>query len=626
MKLGSSYYPDITAEAEWAGDLANMGKACLSLLRICDFAWTAMEPREGCYQFDWLDRFLNLAQEHGMQVILCTPTAGPPAWLCTQYPQVMVQQRDGTRRAFGGRRDVDMDSPIFRHFASAIATEMGKRYGHHPAVIGWQIDNELIGPEGAPPESHTLEGTFGFRQWLKARYGTIEALNHAWGTKFWSQEYSDWGEVGVPLNPRAVAGQVIDYSRYFTHSQVQFIISQREALRAVVGKQQWISTNSTAVFDRGIDHLEYAKAIDETGWDAYPGAAGNPYPEAFAGLAHDLFRSALGKPFWIFEADSALPDSHVSFLAEMRARGAKAILFWHWRNHPYNAENESDTICDNAGRPDPRRVQLLQQLAGRKELAAELPPALPRRKAAILYSPDCVRPELSHDPYRGKTFRYLDGLIRMYQPARQLGLGLDVARPEDRWEDNKLLLVPSMRLMDAEVARRLSRFVYEGGTVVACAKTAQQNATGVYYLTPGEVLAESFGFVQHRNVNVGPGLVAELDGRNYSCDCWAERLVPGTARVLGRFTGGALLGEAAVMVNEFGKGRVWYAAACCRELNLEIIRRAATECGLKWYENTDLEIGIVPDLCGESAWVCNYSAQVKVFAGQTIAPWNFIVA
>lgn len=150
MKFGTSYYPELIDENEWSTDLTRMRNAGLGVIRMLDFAWTAIEPAEGAYTWDWLDRFLELAHSNKFEVILCTPTATAPAWLVRQYPQIMVVLAESGRREFGGRRDVSVCSAIYRDYAVRLAADLGKRYGNHPAVIGWQIDNELMGPEFAP--------------------------------------------------------------------------------------------------------------------------------------------------------------------------------------------------------------------------------------------------------------------------------------------------------------------------------------------------------------------------------------------------------------------------------------------------------------------------------------------
>ena len=430
MKLGVSYYPEITPEAEWPTDLRHMREAGLTIIRMAEFAWSALEPREGVYEFSWLDRFLDLAHANGLQIILCTPTATPPAWLGTQYPEVYVELADGSRRRHGGRRDMDLDNEIYRHFCVQITTRLGERYGKHPAVIGWQLDNELFGVEGPdlPPGCHTRASTFRFRQYLKRVHGDLATLNARWGTRCWSQEYSEWGQIETPRHPRATLGQWLDYLRWFNESLAGFLRLQAEALRPLIEPRQFITHNSTAIFDRAIDHIALGEAMDVVGWDAYFGAAGSPHRESFTALAHDLFRSAKQAPFLVLETGAMPPHTGraPAFFAEMRAHGAEMAILWHWRGHRAGPERHLETVCDHAGRPWEDRVAILRALAKRPELSAPLPKTYPRRKAAIFFSADCVADFLSPNPYvkRPRPFAYLHTLVETYHAFRRLGVGM----------------------------------------------------------------------------------------------------------------------------------------------------------------------------------------------------------
>lgn len=630
MKLGVSYYPELIAPEEWTRDLEAMREASLTLLRIIEFAWSALEPREGEYRFAWLDQFLDLAHAHGFEVILCTPTATPPPWLLTQFPEILLTPRDGRARTPGGRRDCDTDSFIYREFCGTIARRLGERYGAHPAVIGWQIDNELIGPEMAPPEVHTRDGQFRFRHFLKSKYGSVEALNAAWGTRFWSGEFSDWGEITTPQNPRSTMAHVLDYGRYFTASQVEFIAFQRDALRAVIDPRQWITTNSTGVFSRTLDHVEYAHAVDICGWDAYFGAAGNPYPEAFAALAHDLFRAAKRVPFWIFETNAvALPEqTNAAFWGEMIARGAAAIIPWHWREHRAGAENRSGAICDYDGRPDPARIEFLRGFAARPELTETLPSTFPPAPAAIVWSPDEVRAQNSPDPYLRWPVNYLDALIAAYEPARRLGIFTDAIRLGDDLTPYKLLLMPSHRIFEKKNAARLIEWVRTGGVLVATAKTAHLDEHGVFFRTPGEPLRELLGFEVRRDSrgNEEPSIAWGDDRFRSLAHFEHVESVADDVEVLAHFESKPFAAEPAVLARRFGAGHLFYAAATSRELNEKLLRLASEKAGLEIIAPPEGVI-VLPHLTKPNRrWIFNYSTKPRQWSGATVPPRDFIIA
>lgn len=629
MRFGVSYYPELVDEREWRRDLENMRAARFSVIRMLEFAWIAIEPREGEYDFDWLDRFVELAHGMGFELILCTPTATPPAWLSTQYPEIMVQLRDGSRQPHGGRRDVDVDSEILHHYTREICTALGQRYGQHPAVLGWQIDNELMGPEGLglPPESHTRATTFRFRQYLKHVHGDLATLNRRWGARFWSQAYSAWSEITTPLSLRSTMGQVLDYSRYFSQSQVAYIRLQYAALRAVIAPHQFITHNSTGVFGRGIDHTDYAAELDVAGWDAYPGAAGRPHPRAFAALAHDLFRSAKHRPFWVLETAPINRGVTPAFFAEMRAHGAEAVILWHWRSHRANAEQRNDAFCDYAGEPWADRVEFMHRLADRPELRQDLPRELPCRRAAILYCIDATRTRLTPDTNLKRAEQevgYGRVLIETYRALWQMGVAVDLVRPGDSLEGYELLAMPSARLLGEEDADLIRRFVQRGGTLLGVAKTAHQDRWGAFYPRLGEPLADVLGFTARRDFQPDEPLTVMMnDGQRYECLLHAENLLVSTAQVHGRFEGGGVFdGAPAALTHELGQGKVFYAAGCAPELIHRLAQEAAAHAGIETIE-LGKEVAVLPALTGNGVWVFNHGTQELVAGGTTLPPGDF---
>ncbi|WP_269522639.1 beta-galactosidase [Coraliomargarita parva] len=624
MRFGTSYYPEITDESEWEQDLQNMRTACLDTLRILEFAWSAIEPREGEYQFDWLDRFMDLANSLEFKVIIGTPTATPPPWLTTQYPEMMIVSRDGLRHQPGGRRDADVCNDIYQHYSVEIAKVLAERYGQHPAVIGWQIDNELMGPEAAPPESHSRSATFRFRQYLKRVHGDLATLNQRWGTRFWSQEYSDWGEIGIPANKRSTMGQVLDHSRFFSESIRHFIQLQYDVIRPIIDPSHWVSTNSTAIFDRGLDHQDWAKVVDTVGWDSY-------FSTAFASnaLGHDLFRSAKHQPFWIFETNSLPEPIQPAFWAEMLAHGAQGIIMWHWRNHPANAENETQTFCDWGGTPDPRRIKFMQDIAARPEFQSPIPAKFPRAKAAVLYCPDCARISLTPDPYihnRGEI-PYSKRLLTTYQVLARLGISVDIIQPGTPLEGYQLLVMPSAQLLSLEMSDAIRSFVLQGGTLLGVAKTMHKDQWGQNYNTPGEALADVLGFTMARNRTLpseSGRIQAQLGETIVDCDPFVERVTPTTAQVEATFLNGPSKGQPASLIHRFHKGTVYYAAAHSEALITDLAQKAARKAQINDYESLGERVAIYPDPQSDSIWLLNHSSDAIQTSGTRIPSGEYI--
>ncbi len=180
MEFGVSYYPELTPESEWDRDLGMMLAHGIRTVRILDFAWSSIEPKEGVYDFGWLDRFMDLCAGRGFSVVMCVPTAAPPQWLMSQFPEIMIERRDGSRLSYGERRACCVNSTVYRDFSAGVAEALAQRFGRHAAVVGWQADNELIGPEYRDIfECHCPDCQWRFRKWLKKRYGTVQEINEA---------------------------------------------------------------------------------------------------------------------------------------------------------------------------------------------------------------------------------------------------------------------------------------------------------------------------------------------------------------------------------------------------------------------------------------------------------------
>ncbi len=621
MRFGTSYYPELVDESEWGRDLDLMRASGLDHLRILDFAWTAIEPREGVYAWDWLDRFIAMAHARGLQLIMCTPTATPPAWLARQYPEIMLAGRDLQPRAWGNRREADVESPIYRDFSAGIAAAMGQRYGRHPAVIGWQLDNELVGSELLHPENHSRAGQWRFRAFLKRRHGEVATLNQRWGMRFWNQEFSDWGEVDTPHHSRPSLGHWLDYGRHFSESQRDYLACQAAALRPHLAPGQWISHNSTAVFDRGIDHRVYAEALDLVGWDAYAGAAaGRPGIEkaAFTALAHDLFRSTMRKPFWVFETGPMSDDHNPAVMAEMAVRGAAGICFWHWRGHRAHVEMGCSTFCDVAGRPIPERLAALRDLVDEPLLQA-LPAPVVQAKVALLFSPDCVRHDMQPNPYRQRPDWYLKAVAAWAAALRGIGLAVDVVRPGDGLDGYRLIVVPSPLVLDHAEAEVVATAVRRGAVFAGSARSAHLDAWGGYRADLGSPLAEVLGTTWSRDESAPAGSVVDWQGEYLSVEPWAERVTAIDGEVLARISGGSWDGSVAAYRRSCGAGTVFYLPCWSGRLCAQIAPLAARAAGLA-VEPAIAGVGRAPDPLGRGMWSFNDGTADQHIAGAELAP------
>src|SRR5579885_3227244 len=222
LLLGVDYYPDQTPESLWEEDARMMSDAGLTNVRIAEFAWALMEPSEGKFDFDWLQRSVDILHRHKIAVILGTPSAAPPPWLSAKYPDIMEVNEKGERLRPGGRRFTCPTNATYRKLALTIATEMARKFADNQGVVGWQIDNELT--LGSSPRCYCDYCRAGFQLWLKSKYTSLDNLNQSWGTNFWSQHYTDWTQIPVPLPSGADPnpGLALDYGRYQSYANATF--------------------------------------------------------------------------------------------------------------------------------------------------------------------------------------------------------------------------------------------------------------------------------------------------------------------------------------------------------------------------------------------------------------------
>ncbi|MGI4983555.1 MAG: beta-galactosidase, partial [Janthinobacterium lividum] len=361
MHLGVCYYPEHWPESIWRDDAQRMRELGIERVRIAEFAWSRIEPEPGVYQWEWLDRAVAVLGDAGLQVVMCTPTATPPKWLVDRHPDILAIDAQGRPRAFGSRRHYDFSSAAYHEAAAGICGAIAQRYGDHPAVAFWQTDNEYGCHHTVV--SYSPAAGAGFRRWLKVRYGTIDALNRAWGTVFWSMEYRSFDEIDPPVATVTEAHPThrLDYRRFASDEVARFnrlqvdIIRQRSPGRP-------IAHNFMQLFAE-FDHYDVAADLDIAAWDSYPLGAleeqwfdpaikqrwlrtGHP---DFASFNHDLYRGMSRLPFWVMEqqpgpvnwADwnpAPLPGMVRLWSWEAFAHGAGCVSYFRWRQAPFAQE------------------------------------------------------------------------------------------------------------------------------------------------------------------------------------------------------------------------------------------------------------------------------------------------
>ncbi len=635
--LGCAYYPEYWGVERLDTDAALMREVGIDTVRIAEFAWSRLEPAEGTFTFDWLHQSIQAMQRHGIRVLLCTPTATPPAWLVHKHPEMLLQREDGTRMRHGMRRHYCPTSLVYRRHIERITAEMAKQTKDYPNILGWQIDNEL-GPESGRCYCDSCQQ--GFRDWLKTRYSSIAGVNQAWATGFWSEDYFDWPEIRFHIERRGVApSRAIDMLRFQSEAWVNFATHQRDEIRRWQPKVL-VTTNSMGMpLYPDIDQWSlFEDSLDVSCNDAYFDIA----PMANGAAAHDLFRSyKSGRGHWLTETgigalDHGRPPTADQFRAWMWsgiAHGADAWMIFRWRTCLSGQEQELQGILEHCGHPGHRFRTVKTVFQEVRHLMPELQ-ALPAPDAPVAIFHDLD----SHRLYMAsRTGQDIDAdPMPAYRTLWSRGVGVRFQRPGIAIPTEiRLLVIRNQPLADERQARLLDDYVRSGGTVLVIGQLGMRDANGTYLADPGPgFLRESVGVDcvggMFLNGGAGPnsglapelrehtpvGLSGTLDGIPFAgkAERWIGDLQATTATVLATFTDEAYAGQPAFTEQRLGRGRyLWFAVGVCSEDLLgRVMEFALTKAEVTWRprlpENVEIQYR------GRWTFVINHSSTAQSVA------------
>jgi beta-galactosidase len=565
--MGDAWYPEQWPESRWEEDLRLMEAADLKVVRIAEFAWSRMEPSEGHYDFDWLERAITLAGKHHIVSVLGTPTATPPAWLTQKYPDTLRVESDGQRVTHGNRAHASATSPRYREFCRQIAEQMATRFGHNPNVVGWQIDNEY----GYALMSYDQDTRRQFQDWLKAKYKTLDNLNARWTTSYWSQTYDNWQEIPIPIgghNP----GLMLDWKHFITYVWTSYQQNQIDAIRKHADPRQFTTGNFMGFFD-GFDHYTITEPLSFASWDDYVGT-GHVDPAA-NGLAHDLTRGFKRQNFWVMETQpGAVNWSKLNnFLNRGEARamawqaighGADDVNYWQWRSALNGQEEIHGTLVGPDGTPVPFYDEASQMAHEFAKVESSFRDTQPLSEVALLYSYD------SHWAlqFQKHTEKYDDIklLESYYRALRQISQSVDVVSAYAPLSTYKLVAAPSLNVLPKDLADHLLEYVRNGGHLVLGPRSGMKDEFNALLpqRQPG-FLVDALGarveqyYALEKNVPVSGAWGAG------EASIWAEQLKSQAPddEVLLQYgkSNGWLDDLPAVVTRVYGKGRITYVGA-----------------------------------------------------------------
>ena len=524
-----------------------------------------MEPSEGQYDLDWLERAITAASKHGIYTVLGTPTPAPPAWLTQKYPETLRMYEDGRRAEHGNRQHFNFANPKYRELTRKIAEQMVKRFGRNPYVLGWQIDNEYA------EESYDPETKAQFHQWLKVRYGTLDNLNARWTTVYWSQTYFDWSQ--IPIETRyGNPGLLLSWKRFVSDTWRSYQKYQLEVIRANSDPRQFITTNMMGWFD-GYDHYTVSQDLDLAAWDDYVGKA--HLDPAVNGAAHDLTRGFKRKNFWVMETqpgfvnwasiNNSLDKGEVRAMAwHAIGHGADTVSYWQWRSALNGQEEYHGTIVGADGTPVPLFAEV-EQIG--KEFA-KASPALAgtsvKSEVAILHSYDS-RWAIQWQKHN-REYDPVGEIVSYYRPLRAISQSLDIIPPTAPLSQYKLVVAPGLNVLSDEAANNLSQYVRQGGHLVLGQRSAMKNDDNGLQpeRQPGPLAGLLGGRVEQFYALIDPVPVQGQFGSG-QCKLWAELLSAKdrSTEVLETYgkSNGWLDGQPAAITRQVSKGRITYIGA-----------------------------------------------------------------
>jgi beta-galactosidase len=576
--LGVAWYPEQWPEERWDQDLALMNGAGIRLVRIGEFAWSSMEPQEGYYELDWVERAIAKAAAHHIFVVLGTPTDAPPAWLTRRYPETLRVDETGKGAEHGERRQFSYTSPRYRELAHQIVEQLARRFGRNPNVIGWQIGNEYT-YDSYDDYSRRL-----FHEWLKAKYKTLASLNQHWTTAYWSQTYDLWD--GIPLpGAHGNPGLMLDYRRFVTDQWRAFQRSQIHAIRRYADATQFITTNLGGLgWAARFNRREITADLDLISWDDYVGQGHlDPY---LNGATHDLVWGWKRQNFWVMEAQPGsvnwAPISNTLDKGETRTlaweaigHGADCVAFWQWRSALNGQEQYHGTVVGPDGEPVPLYEEVRQIGREFAKLAPVLKGTTPVSEVAILHDYDS-RWAINFQK-QSQRYDQINVLLGYYRPLRDLAQSVDMVDPRFSLDRYKLVVAPSLNVISASLAQHLLEYVQRGGHLVLGPRSGMKDEFNALNIQrqPGPLTAPLGGRVEQFYALVDDVPVSGQWG-NGTAMIWAEQLSPkaNDTSVVMRYgtSNGWLDGQPAVLTRHVGQGSISYIGAV---LDPKLMRAAA---------------------------------------------------
>lgn len=618
MLHGGDYNPDqwVRTPEIWDQDMALMKQAGCNAMSVGIFAWSALEPEEGCFTFDWLDTIMDKLAENNAYAVLATPSGSKPAWLSRAYPEVRRVSADGRRQPHGGRHNHCRTSPVYREKCRIINTKLAERYKGHPALLVWHASNEYNGGD-----CHCDKCIAAFQQWLRERYnGDIDALNHAYWASFWSHTFPGFEDV-LPAD-KGIHGLMLDWERFKTHQTIDFFRDETTPCRDITPDIP-ITTNFMNGSDT-LDYWEFAKAVDVISWDSYPNwhEHADEIGEATrTALLHDQCRCMKGgKPFMLMESVPSIPTRgrvkkrkepgmHMLSSLQAIAHGSDTVQYFQWRKSRGSMEKFHGAVVDHVGHGGTREFREVAEVGNVLSKLDDVVGTTVESEVALMLDWEngwAIREGARI--YLGEHANYRDECTAHYKPFWEMGVPVDVVDQNADLSLYKLVVIPMAYMLRPGFADRVKQFVADGGNVVMTYWSGVVDESDLCFLggVPGDGLREVFGvweeesqsYYAHETVGISAveGNAIGLSGAFTAVDTCSVIHAEG-ADVLATYTDQYFAGSPALTVHAYGQGKAYYIAARTRDDCLPALyREIVSNLAISRVMNVDLPAGVTAQL------------------------------
>lgn len=619
--LGVCYYPEHWPQSSWRQDARMMVELGLSCVRIGEFAWSGIEPNPGEFEFGWLDEAIDTLAGAGLNIVMCTPTATPPKWLVESRPEILPADPDtGRIRGFGSRRHYDFSSDSYLREALRISELIASRYGKHPAVIGWQTDNEFCCHDTALSGSDSARD--GLRQWCREQYDSIDTLNESWGNVFWSMEYRDFSEIDLPRGAVTETNPAhqLAYRRYSSSRVVNFHRQMVEVIRRH-SPGRFVTHNFIPMADTGVDNFALAAPLDFAGYDNYPlgrtelqlaDASADEFRRYMrtghpdlATYQHDQARCLTAGGYWVMEQQPGpvnwaahnprpLPGMIRFWTLEAFAQGADCLCYFRWRQAPFAQEQMHAGLL----RPDNSKTGAWRQIEQVRQELVELDignQKKQRAQVAIVTSAESLW--ISDIEKQGKGYDFNRVQFSCYSALRRLGVDVDFLSSNADFSSYALVVVPGLPIIEDDFVHRCERseaiFIFgprSGAKTVECAYPRNLPPGPLQRILPLRVLS-----VETLREDCPETL--HWEGRQYQSGIWREELDAEGLEVLAHYQDG---GEAIVRNGRY----VYQGTLTDDEFLVDFLRSQCARANIATFEfGEDIRVG----QRGELLFLFNYS-------------------